>query len=99
MNRHSLLIFFLTIGLVLTSAALVSACSSGGGYRSSSVGYGYGVGYRGYYGRPWGGRPIYVGGGAGGLDRPVAVPLPEMGRPDFGGGFGMDSMDMGGFDW
>ncbi len=27
---------------------------------------------------------------------PVAVPLPEMGMPDFGG---FDSTDMGGFDW
>jgi hypothetical protein len=89
--------------VLLSSLALLASltsCSSGGGsYRS---GVSYGAGYRGYQGaRPWGYYPGYGGGypvdpdwgvdGGG----PVAVPMPEMGRPDFGGMGGMDSMDMG----
>ncbi len=80
----------------LVFAALTTACSGGGsGHTRTSVHYG--AGYRGYYGRPWGYPPVYVGGGRPidpdwgvGPDEPVAVPLPEMGMPD---------TDMGGFDW
>jgi hypothetical protein len=101
---------FIKVLLAITTIAFlvsISACSSssGGGYRGHTT-YGVGVGYDGYYGRrPWGHHPGYVGGGIGpgiGIDDgPVAVQMPEMGMPDFGGG-GMDmgmGMDMGGFDF
>jgi len=89
--------------IALVSASLTTACSgSGSGYTRSHVSYG--AGYRGYYRRPWGYPPVYVGGGVDpdwgvdGPDAPVAVPLPEMGMPDMGG-MDMGGMDMGGFDW
>jgi hypothetical protein len=97
---------FIKVLLAITTIAFlvsISACSSssGGGYRGHTT-YGVGVGYDGYYGRrPWGYHPGYVGGGIGIDDGPVAVQMPEMGMPDFGGG-GMDmgmGMDMGGFDF
>lgn len=97
MKIRSLFVCLVTLGLVISTSAFLSACSSSGsGYGRSSVHYG--VGYGRYYGRPWGYDPVYVGGG---IDHggPVATQLPEMGMPDFGGGMGMDSMDMGGFDW
>jgi hypothetical protein len=104
MNFRSLLVCLVTLGLVISTSAFLSACSSSGGYGRSSIHYG--VGYGGYYGRPWGYDPVYVGGGIdpdSGADAPVASQLPEMGMPDYGGDMdmgGMDmDMDMGGFDW
>jgi len=89
----------------LLSTVLLTACSSSGGsgYSGRTVYHG-GVGYGGYYGRPWGYRPGYVGGidpgpgiGGGG---PVASQMPDMGMPDFDGGMDMGmGMDMGGFDF
>jgi hypothetical protein len=95
----------LLVTTIVFLASLSACSSSGGGYRGHTT-YGVGVGYDGYYGRrPWGYHPGYVGGGIGpgiGIDDgPVAVQMPEMGMPDFGGG-GMDmgmGMDMGGFDF
>jgi hypothetical protein len=89
----------LIIVLSFLAATLTTACSSSGSGMSRTH-VSYGAGYRGYYRRPYGYPPVYVGGGVDpdwGVDQPVATPLPEMGMPDFGGG-GMD-MDMGGFDW
>ena len=89
----------LLVAIALVSTLLTTACSgSSSGYKRTHVSYG--AGYRGYYNRPWGYPPVYVGGGVDpdwGVDRPdmpEAVPLPDMGMPDMGGG-----MDMGGFDW
>ena len=89
MNRSRLLTITLTMSLVLMGSMIVTACSSGssGSYRTH---VNYGVGYRGYHGRPWGYPPVYIGGGGGvdpdwGVDAPIATPLPEMGMPDFGG--------------
>ena len=87
----------------LISTVFLAACSSGGGRSYSGHSrYGVGVGYGGYYGRPWGHHPGYVGGidpgpgyGGGG---PVASQMPDMGMPDFGGGMDM-GMGMGGFDF
>ena len=87
----------------------MTACSSsgGGGYNRASMHYGNG--YRGYRGNPWGYDGVYYPDGGGGIggggsvdpdwgvdapSRPIAVPMPEMGMPDFGG---MD--DMGGMDF
>ena len=100
-NRKAVLTACGVAAFALISASLMTACSGGSsGYTRSHVSYG--AGYRGYYRRPWGYPPVYVGGGEvdpdWGVDRPdmpEAVPLPEMGMPDMGG---MD-MDMGGFDW
>ena len=92
MNRSRLLTIALTMSLVLMGSMIVTACSSGssGSYRTH---VNYGAGYRGYNRRPWGYPPVYIGGGGigeidpdWGVDAPVAVPMPEMGMPDFGGG-------------
>lgn len=95
----SIQIFLLVLSLSLLAASLTTACSgSSSGMTRSSVHYG--AGYRGYYQRPWGYPPAYIGGGIDpdwGGDQPVAAQLPEMGMPDFDDG-GMD-MDFGGDDW
>jgi len=94
----------LTITTIAFLASLTGCSSSGGGGYRGHTNYGTGVGYGGYYGRqPWGHHPGYIGGGIGpGIDDgPVAVQMPEMGRPDMGG-MDMDmgmGMDMGGFDF
>ena len=111
MNYRNLLICLLALASTVTVSSLVTGCSGKGAYAGRGSVY-YGVGFRGYYHHPWNRRPIYIGGGGGegevdpdwGVEppgEPIAVPLPEMGAPDFGGGMdagGMD-MDMGGFDW
>ena len=106
MKINSLLICILTLTPIITATSLVSGCTKGGVYAGRGSVH-YGGGYRGYYGRSWNRPPIYIGGGGGdvdpdwgvdGPDVPEAMPLPEMGQPDFGGDFGGD-MDMGGFDW
>lgn len=97
MNRLRALLACL---LLMVFPLLVSSCGSSSG--TTRVTYGMGVGYGGYYGRsPYYGyhdRPIYIGGG--GIpdipQGPVAAPLPSFGMPDMGG---MDTMDMGGFDF
>ncbi|NNJ66096.1 MAG: hypothetical protein HKP16_11035 [Xanthomonadales bacterium] len=95
-NAKTLLLVLSIAATALLASALMTACSGGGsGYSRTHMHYG--AGYRGYYGRPWGYPPVYVGGGGPvdpdwgmGPDQPVAMPMPEMGMPD---------MDMGGFDW
>ncbi len=80
--------------LMILALALVlfSSCESGGYYRHTTYHFGGGVGWGHYYGRPsWGYYPGY-GGPSGGVEEPIAMPLPSIGRPDFGGG------DIGGFD-
>jgi hypothetical protein len=94
----------LVISVLLSAIFLTAACSSsgGGGYSNRTAYHGgVGVGYGGYYGRPWGHHPGYIGGidpgpgiGGGG---PVAAQMPDMGMPDYGGGMDM-GMGMGGFD-
>jgi predicted small secreted protein len=85
---------------VLLSTIVLTACSSSGGSYSGRTVYHGGVGYGGYYGRPWGyDHPGYIGGidpdpGFGG--GPVAAQMPDMGMPDMDMGMGMD---MGGFDF
>ncbi len=100
MKRSFLCVFVFSF---LLSTLFLAACSSGGsrGY-SGHTRHSVGVGYGGYYGRPWGHSPGYVGGidpgpgfGGGG---PVASQMPDMGMPDFGGGMDM-GMGMGGFDF
>ena len=92
---------------ILLATAILSSCASGGGYHST---YHPGVGYGGYYGRPWGHHPGYVVAidpgpgmidpGPGFSDGPSASQLPDMGMPDMGGGMDMGmAMDMGGFDF
>ena len=105
MKQGSTLSLVFALVLACGAGASLTACSSSGSSKTKSYVH-YGAGYRGYYRRPWGYRPSYIGGGD--IDDidpdygveppspPVAVPLPEMGYPDFGGGF---DMDMGGFDW
>lgn len=102
MKRKRWVLLSATLGLLVGASAVLTACggSSSGSTRSYIH---HSPGYRGYYRRPWGYPPIYVGGGEVDPDwgveapgQPIAVPLPEMGMPDFGGG--MD-MDFGGFDW
>jgi len=90
---------------ILLSTVFLMACSSSGGGGYSSRSYHSGVGYGGYYGRPWGYHPGYIGGidpGPGIGGGPVATQLPDMGMPgmgmDMGMGMGM-GMDMGGFDF
>lgn len=91
--------------IALAAGLLTSACSSGSSGTTRAYMH-YGAGYRGFYRRPWGYHPIYIGGGGGGVDsidpdwgvEPpgggfIAEPFPDMGMPDF------DTMDMGGFDW
>ena len=98
MKNFKLTSVAILLGLLMAASILTTACSSGSSGSSRSH-VSYGAGYRGYYHRPWGYPPAYVGGGVDpdwGVDQPVAVPMPEMGMPDFGGG--MD-MDVGGFDW
>lgn len=95
-NVKKAVLVFSIVAVAILLAALTTACSSGsGGYTRTHMHYG--AGYRGYYGRPWGYPPVYIGGGrpidpGWGVDpgAPVAVPMPEMGMPDF---------DMGGLDW
>ena len=87
--------------LFIAATVLVSACSgSGGGYQGYAA---HGIGYGRYYGaRPWGYYPGYIDVDPGpGIDNgPVAMPLPEVGMPDIGGGMDMGmGMDMGGFDF
>lgn len=91
---------FFAIPACIASILLLTACSGSGGgnYRTY---HSYDDGYGRYYGaRPWGHHPGYIGGipGPGIDDGPVAVPLPEMGMPDYGGGMDM-GMGMGGFDF
>jgi len=100
-NRIS--IGLLVGGLALAAALLTTACTSSGSGSSRTYIH-YGAGYRGFYRHPWGYPPRYIGGGIGGgaVDPdwgveppggPVALPMPDMGMPDF------DMMDMGDFDW
>lgn len=78
------------LSFLISLPLLLFACSGSGGYRSTTV---Y-TGYRHYHGSPWRGyRPIYVVPGPDyseidpdwGVDPggPVALPLPDMGMPDF----------------
>jgi len=89
----------LAILIVITGSLLLTACSSGGGYRVHAS---HGIPYGHYYGpRPWGYYPGYidVDPDYGVDDGPVAMPLPEMGMPDMGTmDMGM-GMDMGAFDF
>jgi len=93
-------ISLLVVGLSLAAMLLTSACSSSGSGSTRTYMH-YGAGYRGFYRRPWGYRPPYIGGGIEidpdwGVEPPsgpIAMPLPDMGMPDMG------SMDMGSFDW
>ncbi len=85
--------------LMILALALVlfSSCESGGYYRHTTYRFGGGVGFGHYYGRPsWGYYPGYDGRPPGidlpDIDEPIAIPLPSIGMPDFGGG------DIGGFD-
>lgn len=98
--RKSLLCL-LVAGVSLASVVLTTACSSSGS-GSTRTYIQYGAGYRGFYRRPWGYRPIYIGGGGReidpdwGVEPPgglIDMPMPDMGMPDIG------TMDMGGFDW
>jgi len=92
----------ISIGLLLGVSSLaavmtVPACSSGSSGSTRTYIH-YGAGYRGFYRRPWGYHPIYIGrdevdpdwGVDGGF---IDMPMPDMGMPDF------DTMDMGSFDW
>ncbi len=115
MNYRNLLICLLALATTVTTSSLVTGCSSKGAYASrGSVYHGVGFrGYYHYpWGRRpiyiGGGGGGIGGGGAGEVDpdwgveppgEPIAVPLPEMGLPDFGGGMDAGGMDMGGFDW
>ena len=99
-------IIILAAAFLLGTVFLTACSSSGGSGYSNRTVHHAGVGYGGYYGRPWGyDHPGYIGGsdpvpGYGG--GPVAAQMPDMGRPDFGGGMDMDmgmGMDMGGFDF
>jgi len=91
----------ISIGLaVLATTLIVSACSgSGGGYRDDA---GHGIGYGHYYGPgPWGNYSghVVIDPGPGMDDAPPALPLPDMGMPNVGGGMDMGmGLDMGGFD-
>lgn len=87
----------ITLMIITLSIALLamSACSSSGGSGYSRTTIHHGVGYRGYRADPWGYRPVYIpiDGGSGvdpdwGVEAPstpIAVPMPDMGMPDFGG--------------
>jgi len=83
-GKIMLLMLIMSITLLI-----IPACSGsgGGGYSRATIHHGYG--YRGYRGHPWGYDGVYIPGGGGGWggggpSGPVAVPLPEMGMPDFG---------------
>lgn len=94
-------ICLLVAGLSLAAVLLTSACSSSGSGSTRTYIH-YGAGYRGFYRRPWGYRPPYIGGREIDIDPdwgveppsgPIAMPLPDMGMPDMG------TMDLGSFDW
>jgi hypothetical protein len=88
MRNRSLPVALMAVLTLFISTCLTTSCSSGGGY-STQTSVHYGGGYRGYYGRPWGGYggygPGYIIDGGIDLppDQPIAVPMPEMGVPDF----------------
>ena len=85
MRNRSLPVTLMAILTLFISTFVTTSCSSGGGY-STSTSVHYGAGYRGYYGRPWGGYgPTYIiDDGIDYIpDQPIAVPMPEMGVPDF----------------
>jgi hypothetical protein len=92
MRNRSLPVALITVLTIFISTCLSTSCSSGGGYNTQTSVH-YGGGYRGYNGRPWGGYGGYGGYGPGYIidgdidfspDQPIAVPMPEMGVPDFG---------------
>ena len=95
----SMITVFLSLALI---SLLLSLYSCGGGSSGNTRTYvSHGVGYRQYYGRPWGYYPDYRPVDPGWEqvpDYPVAVPLPEPGYPDMGMP-DMGGMDMGGFDF
>lgn len=105
MKLKRILICLLVLAPIVSASSLLSGCARSGAYAGRGPVY-HGVGYRGYYGPAWRRPPIYIGGGGEGEvdpdwgveapDAPVAVPLPEMGMPEFDGGL---DIDMGGFDW
>lgn len=97
--NHRLTAVSLVSALALGAMLLTAACS-GGSSGSTRVYTSYGAGYRGFYRRPWGYPPAYIGDrevdpdwGVEAPSGPVALPMPDMGMPDF------DMMDMGSFDW
>jgi hypothetical protein len=78
----------------------IAGCAGGGTSRSYGV---HGLDYGRYYGaRPWGSYPGYVEVAPGPElgEGPVAMPLPELGMPEMGGGTDMGmGMDFDGFDF
>jgi hypothetical protein len=92
MRNRSLPVALIAVLTLFISTSLSTSCSSSGGY-STQTSVHYGGGYRSYHGRPWGGYGGYGGYGPGYIidgdidfppDQPIAVPMPEMGVPDFG---------------
>ena len=102
MKTRKLLVMLLTFTCMIGTTMWLSACASSGGGSRGYVRYGAGI--RGAYARPWGYGPVYIGDiddidPDWGVEPPIAVPMPSMGMPDYGGGMDMGGMDMGGFDW
>lgn len=96
---HKTFVALATGFILLSSVLLISGCRGGSSGMTRTYIH-HGAGYRGFYRRPWGYPPIYIGGGEIDPDwgaelpsEPIAVPLPDMGMPD------IDMMDLGAFDW
>lgn len=101
MQKPSPVLTLALLGALVTAPLLLTSCaSSGSGTARTSTRDS--PGFRGYYHRPWGYRPIYIGGRDREVDPdwgvepdvPIAISQPDLGMPDFGG---MD-IDLGGFD-